>query len=178
MNLIYLELFISFVKIGFCSFGGLSMIPLIHQEMLSHGWMTAQQVSDLVAIAEMTPGSLGVNCSTFAGIHAGGTLGSLVATLGVLTPSLTLCLLAAHFLKKFKDNPHLNAVLRGIRPVCFGMIVASMASLAMTNYTVNGWIEWQSILVGGLVAVALLKFKFSIPAAIGLSALLGILLIP
>ena len=67
--MVLLELFISFLKIGFTSFGGLSMIPLITSEMTSHGWMTAAEVSDIVAIAEMTPGPLGLNCATFAGMR-------------------------------------------------------------------------------------------------------------
>lgn len=87
----YLQLFWSFLKIGFTSFGGLSMIPLISSEMLSHNWMTAEEVSDIVAIAEMTPGPLGVNCATFAGIRTAGFLGAVAANLGVLMPSLTLC---------------------------------------------------------------------------------------
>ena len=65
--MVLLELYISFVKIGFTSFGGLSMIPLISSEMLSHGWMTASEVSDIVAIAEMTPGPLGLNSATCPG---------------------------------------------------------------------------------------------------------------
>ena len=69
--MVLLELFISFLKIGFTSFGGLSMIPLITSEMTSHGWMTAAEVSDIVAIAEMTPGPLGLNCATFAGMESG-----------------------------------------------------------------------------------------------------------
>ena len=62
--MIYWELFISFVKIGFTSFGGMSMIPVIMEEMSRHGWMTAADLTNLIAIAEMTPGSLGVNCAT------------------------------------------------------------------------------------------------------------------
>ena len=67
--MLYLELFLSFVMIGFTSFGGMSMIPLISDEMLTHGWMTSQEVADIVAIAEMTPGPLGLNCATFAGMR-------------------------------------------------------------------------------------------------------------
>ena len=70
--MILLELFWSFCKIGFTSFGGLSMVPLINSEMLSHGWMTLSEVSDIVAIAEMTPGPLGLNCATFAGTRVAG----------------------------------------------------------------------------------------------------------
>ena len=74
-----LELFWSFLKIGFTSFGGLSMIPLISHEVISHGWMNLGEVGDIVAIAEMTPGPLGFNCATFAGIHAAGIPGAAAA---------------------------------------------------------------------------------------------------
>ena len=93
--MVLLNLFISFVKIGFTSFGGLSMIPLITSEMTTHQWMTSAEVSDIVAIAEMTPGPLGLNCATFAGIRTAGIAGAVAANLGALTPTLTLCLLAA-----------------------------------------------------------------------------------
>ena len=102
--MLYLELFLSFLMIGFTSFGGMSMIPLINDQMLSHGWMTSQEVADIVAIAEMTPGPLGLNCATFAGSRTAGILGAASASLGVITPSLTVCLLAAMFLTRFKEN--------------------------------------------------------------------------
>ena len=82
--MVLLELFISFLKIGFTSFGGVSMVPLINSEMLSHGWMSAQEVSDIVAIAEMTPGPLGMNSSTFAGIRVAGIPGAAIATMFTL----------------------------------------------------------------------------------------------
>ena len=88
------QLFLAFAKIGFTSFGGTSMIPLIMEEMLSHNWMTADDVANIVAIAEMTPGSLGVNCATFAGTQTAGVLGGTAAVIGVLTPTLTLTLVA------------------------------------------------------------------------------------
>ena len=84
--MMFLELFLSFLKVGFTSFGGLSMVPLISSEMVSHGWMTAQEVTDLLAIAEMTPGPFGLNCATFAGMNAAGVPGAVIANLGVLAP--------------------------------------------------------------------------------------------
>lgn len=87
--MVLLELFISFLKIGFTSFGGLSMI-VVTSEMTSHGWMTAAEVSDIVAIAEMTPGPLGLNCATFAGMRTAGFLGAIAANLGTLSPTLTV----------------------------------------------------------------------------------------
>ena len=88
--MVLLELFWSFCKVGFSSFGGLSMVPLINDEMLSHGWMTLTEVSDILAIAEITPGPLGLNCATFAGTRVAGVLGAVCASLGVLSPTLLL----------------------------------------------------------------------------------------
>lgn len=96
--MVLLELYWSFLLIGFSSFGGLSMIPQISDQVISHGWMNASQVTDIVAIAEMTPGPLGLNCATFAGMQAAGIPGAVAANLGTLTPALTLCALTAAFL--------------------------------------------------------------------------------
>lgn len=71
--MVLLELYWSFLLIGFSSFGGLSMIPQISDQVISHGWMNASQVTDIVAIAEMTPGPLGLNCATFAGMQLPGS---------------------------------------------------------------------------------------------------------
>ena len=79
--MVLLKLYWSFLLIGFSSFGGLSMIPLISSEMVSNGWMTVSQVTDIVAIAEMTPGPLGLNCATFAGMQAAGIPGAIAANL-------------------------------------------------------------------------------------------------
>ena len=172
-----LELFWSYVKVGFCSFGGLSMIPLLSDEMLSHGWMTTQQLSDIVAIAEMTPGSLGINCATFVGIQIAGTAGMLFATLGVMVPSLTLCMVVAHFLVKFKDNRHLRDALYGIRPVCLGMIVAVVFPMMQTNYWIDNTLSWQAVLIGLISCVLLIRFRWSVPKVICLAAAGGLLLV-
>lgn len=112
---ILVRLYWSFVKIGFSSFGGMSMIPQISAEMLSNGWMNAAQVNDIVAIAEMTPGPLGFNCATFAGIQAAGIPGALAANLGAATPALTLGMLAAACFQKFKSSSFLQRAMVGIR---------------------------------------------------------------
>lgn len=108
-----LDLFLSFLKIGFFSFGGTTMIPVINDEVLVHGWMTADEVMDIVAVAEMTPGSLGINCATFVGLRTAGILGALSASLAVMMPSLTLCMLAAHFIMKLKGNQIMEHAMMG-----------------------------------------------------------------
>lgn len=177
--MVLIELFWSFLKIGFTSFGGLSMIPLITSEMLSHGWMSASEVSDIVAIAEMTPGPLGLNCSTFAGIRTAGPLGAAVACLGVLTPSLTLCAVAAVFFTRFKNSRRMVQILTGVRPSCIGLVAGVIVSLSLTNYVQGGVagapVSYASIGIGLVDLALLLKWKVSIPKVICLSAVLGLL---
>ncbi|MCF2664592.1 chromate transporter [Oscillibacter valericigenes] len=176
--MVLLELFWSFCKIGFTSFGGLSMVPLINHEMLSHGWMSLSEVSDIVAIAEMTPGPLGLNCATFAGTRVAGFLGALSASLGVLSPTFLLCAAAAVAFEKFRDSSFMQKAMSGIRPICLGLILAVVCSLSMTNYAAPaGGVSLPALVIGTAALAALLKWKVSIPIVIAASALLGLVLI-
>ena len=174
--MLYLELFLSFLKVGFCSFGGLSMVPVISQEVLGHGWMTMGEVADILAIAEMTPGPNGLNCATFAGMRSAGVIGAIIATLGVMTPSLTIGLSAAMFLTRFKENRLLNNALYGIRAVCIGMILTIFLEMSKENFFPEMQLLWQPLLIAGIVLVLLFKMKISIPKAILVGAALGLLL--
>lgn len=176
MNVL-LELFWSFVKIGFTSFGGISMVPLINSEMISHGWMTAEEVTDILAIAEMTPGPNGYNCATFAGLRTAGIPGALAANLGVLMPAVTLCALAAKFYESFRKNHRMQQVMIGVRPASVGMILGLTVSLCMENYgAAGGGVSLPAAALGALDLFLLLKCKMSIPAVIGISAAGGLLL--
>ena len=117
------QLFAAFAKIGFTSFGGTSMIPLIMDEMSSHGWMTDADLTNLIAIAEMTPGSLGVKAATFAGTKTAGLPGGVFADLGVLSPTLPLTLLAAAFFQKFRTSKVMSYIMKIVKPVCIGMVL-------------------------------------------------------
>ena len=175
--MLLLELFWSFVKIGFTSFGGLSMIPLISSEMISHGWMTAHEVSDIVAIAEMTPGPLGLNCATFAGMRAAGFLGAFVANMGALSPTFTLCFIAALFFQHFKQNKRLAQIMIGVRPACVGMVAGIVIDLILVNYVdINQNIHVPSIIMGVIDLILLIKFRVSIPIVLLLNAITGIIL--
>lgn len=171
-----LELLWSFVKIGFTSFGGLSMIPLISSEMLSHGWMTSAEVADIVAIAEMTPGPFGLNCATFAGMRVAGLIGAAIANLGILSPTLTVCAVFAVFYKKLGSSSGMQQALCGIRPACLGMVCAVIVSMALECYIPSGTVSVPSLVIGAAAAVGIFAFKLSIPVTIILSAVLGILL--
>ena len=176
--MIYLELFLSFLMIGFTSFGGMTMIPLINDQMLSHGWMTASEVADIVAIAEMTPGPLGLNCATFAGARTAGMAGAIAASLGVLAPSLTVTMLAAMFLKKFKESRLMEEALFGIRPVCIGMIFSVIIQQSVNNYAgaLFGFLSWPALVTGLISLLVLLRYKWSVPKTIVLAGVLGVAL--
>ena len=151
------------------------MIPLISDEMISHGWMTASEVSDIVAIAEMTPGPLGLNCATFAGMRAAGILGAFVANMGALSPTFTLCFVAAVFFEHFKNNKRLAQLMLGVRPACVGMVAGIIIDLALVNYSGAGGANFPLLILGMTDLVLLLKFKISIPLVILFSAVVGIL---
>lgn len=174
--MVLLELFWSFLLIGFSSFGGLSMIPQISDQVLSHGWMTAEQVTDIVAIAEMTPGPLGLNCATFAGMQAAGIPGAVAANLGALTPALTLCAVAAAFFNRFRESRIMQRILVGVRPACLGMVLAVLVNLAGSTYLKKGTPHYAAVGIGLLDLVLVVKCKVSIPVVILLSAGLGLLL--
>lgn len=174
--MILLKLYWSFLLIGFGSFGGLSMIPQISNEVLSHGWMTADQVTDIVAIAEMTPGPLGLNCATFAGIQAAGIPGAIAANLGTLTPSLTLCALAAVFFYRFKDSKLMQQILIGVRPACLGMVLGITVSLCLSNYVDSTGLKLPSLIIGLIDLTLILWKKVSIPLILIFSAITGLIL--
>lgn len=172
---IYLRLFLSFMKIGFSSFGGMTMIPIINEEVRRYHWLTSAQIMDIVAIAEMTPGSLGINCATFTGMRTAGILGAVCATLGVITPSLSLGLLVAIFIGRFRGNRWLESALKEIRPVSMGMLLAAAVNAGIVFFD-NSYIAWNRIFISAAVFLFIKKCGMSIPNAILLAILLGLLL--
>lgn len=174
--MVLLKLYWSFLLIGFSSFGGLSMIPQISTEMTKNGWMTAGQVTDIVAIAEMTPGPMGLNCATFAGMQAAGVPGAIAANLGALTPSITLCALAAAFFFRFRESRLMNKVLMGVRPACLGMLLGLLCSLLVSNYFPEGKANLPAMFISGVDLLLLLKWKMGIPKIILISAAMGLVM--
>ena len=173
--MVYLELFFSFMKIGFTSFGGMSMIPLILEEMQLHQWMSAEDLTNLVGIAEMTPGPLWLNCATFAGTQTAGILGGIAAVMGVLTPAFTLTLAVAVFFARFRRNAVMESILQFVKPICIGMILAVILTLSEENYWNGAGFELRSILIGGCMLYFILKKKWSVPKVIVTAALMGML---
>lgn len=173
--MVLIKLYLSFAKIAFTSFGGLSMIPLLTDEMTSNGWMTLEEISDIVAIAEMTPGPLGMNCATFAGMKMLGVPGAFFANLGVVTPSVVLGILAIFCYERLMHSKAMGNILLGLRPATVGMVLAVAISMSKVNYAVNGSVSAANIIIGAVGLVLLWKFKLSVPKTIGAAATLGII---
>lgn len=150
-----LKLFVSFLKIGAFSFGGgYAMLPLIEKETIEiHGWLTAKEFIDILAVVEMTPGPIAINSATFLGYKVAGVWGSVVATIGVVLPSIVIILIIAHFLSKFKDSPYVDWAFRGIRPVVLGLIVSASITVAR-----NAFIDVKSVIIT-VVLFYFLAFK-------------------
>ena len=114
--MIYLELFLTFLKIGVCTFGGgYAMLPMIMQEVEAHGWADNATLLDFVGLSESTPGPFAVNIATFIGENSGGFLGALCATLGVVLPSFIIILAISYFLEQFMDIKWVVGAFWGIK---------------------------------------------------------------
>lgn len=166
--MIYLQLFISFLQVGLFSVGGgYAAMPLIQNQVVElHPWLTLQEFTDLITIAEMTPGPIAVNSATFVGIRIAGIPGAIIATLGCITPALILVSLLAYVYKKYRDISVLQNVLACLRPVVVALILgAGLSILAMVLFdgqvpsldTVD-WIGADSFVVAFIL---LRKFKWN-----------------
>ncbi len=159
-----IELFFTFFKIGLFSFGGgASMIPLLQQEVLSHGWLTEEALLRYIAISESTPGPIAVNMATFIGSSQGGWLGALLATAGVVLPSFVIILLIASILPRFTAYRGVRAVLDAIRPIIVGMILASGLLLALSAIGITDitacTLDWYGLLITLLLLAVMIITK-------------------
>lgn len=132
-----LQVCASFLKIGAFAFGGgYAVLAFIQREVVEgHGWIDPADFVNIVAIAEMTPGPIAVNSSTFVGYDLFGIGGGILCTLCVLLIPFLLALIVSVYFTRFKDDPHLKNALSGIRPVVIGLIAASCLSVAKVSIT-------------------------------------------
>lgn len=136
--MIYLELFWSFVQVGlFCVGGGYASMPLIQAQVIDvHGWLSMSEFIDIFTISQMTPGPIGINAATFVGMKVAGFLGSIVATLGFVTPSFILGIILAKLFFKYGNIGVIKGILNGLRPAVVALICSAGMSfifLALFN---------------------------------------------
>ena len=124
--MIYLDLFLGFLKVGCFAFGGAyGAIPLIRDVVLSYGWFSDETLTYMIAVSESTPGPIMVNLATYVGSSQAGMLGAIVATLAVVLPSFIIILLVTALLKTALKNKYVQAVLRGLKPCVIGIVLAT-----------------------------------------------------
>ncbi len=161
-------LFVSFLQVGLLSVGGgYAAIPLIQEQVVTnHNLLTMAEFTDLITIAEMTPGPISINSATFVGQRVFGTLGALVCTLGCILPSFIICLLLAYFYYKYKNFSGVQTVLGALRPAVVALIASAGASilvLGLFNSDIQNivlsqfrWLEF-GLFIGGFIILR--KFK-------------------
>lgn len=193
--MIFLELFLTFFKIGLFTFGGgYAMLPFIQEEVLANGWMTSEAIIDFIAVSESTPGPFAVNIATYVGSEAGmafGTdvignnivasfIGSVCATLGVIMPSFIVIICVAKFYERFKKSEIVSGCMTGLKPAVVGLIGAAIISMIMTVLFEHGISSFKtpelyiSLAILGAVIVPVFK-KVNPIIIICISAVLGII---
>ena len=160
--MIYLQLFFEFFKAGlFAVGGGMATLPFLYDISDKTSWFTHSQLADMIAISESTPGPIGVNMATYAGYITGGPLGAIIATIGLITPSIIIALIIARFLKAFRKNVTVNDVFYGLRPASTGLIGAAgftvvlLALFQVDLYKETGrildLINWKGIILAIII---------------------------
>ena len=158
--MIYLQLFLSFLQIGLLSFGGgYAAVPLMQGQIVTaHGWMSMSEFTDLITIAQMTPGSIAVNSATFVGIKIAGIPGAIVATAGCILPSCVIVILIARLYLKYRTLDVLQSVLTTLRPAVVAMIASAAISILVSAF----WGSEGNITLAGtswiVVAIFLISF--------------------
>ena len=187
---LYLQLFWEFFKTGlFAVGGGMATLPFLYDISNKTGWFTHAQLADMVAVSESTPGPIGVNMASDVGFVTGGVGGAVVATLGLIAPSILIVLIIAAFLKAFRDSKYVDGAFYGLRPASTALIASALVTVAKVAFfssqnfgdltAVLHGVEWKAVV---LAAVLLLLTRY-VPRVkswhpivfIGLSAAVGVI---
>ena len=132
--MIYLDLFLGFLRVGLFSFGGAyGAIPLIRDVVLSYGWISDDMITTMIAVSESTPGPIMINMATYIGSSQAGIAGAALATLAVILPSFVIILLIMMAMKTLLKHPIVQAVLRGMKPCVIGIVLATGAFMVLRN---------------------------------------------
>lgn len=162
--MIYLDLFLGFLKVGCFAFGGAyGAVPLIRDVVMSYGWLSDEMLTYMIAVSESTPGPIMVNLATYIGSSQAGFLGAVIATLAVVLPSFLIILLVTALLKTALKNKYVQAVLRGLKPCVIGIVLGTGIYMVFENCfgTVTAIsINIQAIIITALLIVSIFGYKY------------------
>ncbi len=173
------QLFITFFKIGFLSFGGgYAVIPLVQYEADAKGWMSVAQFQEIVTISGSAPGPIATNSATLIGYYTAGIPGALIATAGIVLPSLLVVIVLATFLFRNRDNKWMKASFYGLRPVVVGLIIYAGLHFGFLSEgsSIWNWGALGTLLLAVVVFVGVSRFKVHPLLAIAASACVGMIL--
>lgn len=181
-----LQLFLEFARAGlFAVGGGLATLPFLYSISDRTAWFSHEQLTDMVAVSESTPGAIGINTATYVGFTTAGILGALTATLGLVLPSIIIIILVARILEKFKESALVRAVFYGLRPASTGLIAAAGVSVAkLTLLNMDALLTWNwaaafqypFIIMAAVLFLLMKKFPRHPAFYIALAAAAGIVL--
>ncbi|HOJ09086.1 MAG TPA: chromate transporter [Clostridiales bacterium] len=168
--MIYLTIFLEFFKVGlFAIGGGLATLPFLQELICKYGWITSAELIDMIAISESTPGPIGINAATFVGYKTAGVMGGLTATIGLVTPSIIIVVVIAHFFMKFSEQPIVRSGFYGLRPAVTGLIASAgfeVAKVSLINinryiktYKLSELFNYKEIILFLVVFYLISKYK-------------------
>ena len=172
---LYLEFFFTGL---FAVGGGLASLPFLYEISARTGWFTNQDILNLIAISESTPGAIGINMSTYAGFVTMGIGGGILATLALISPSIIIIVMISKVLEKFRDSKLVQGIFKGLRPASTGLIAAAglgVAKLALLHTGEGISLNIPAIVFAAALFACMKKWKIHVIAYIGIAAVVGIL---
>lgn len=174
-----------FFKVGlFTIGGGLAALPLLQNEAITRGWVNKAQFADMIAVSQSTPGPIGINMATYVGFNQMAIVGSVVATLGMVTPSIIIICIIAKFLRHFNENKLVQGVFVGLRPAVTGLIAAAAFSIALISMfnidlfkstgSLIDLFNLKALILFGIFMYATNKWKYHPIYYIGMAGLVGL----
>ena len=188
--MIYLQLFLTFLKVGAFAFGGgYAMLSLIGDSVLRYGWMTEEEFLNFIGVETVIPGPIAVNMATYIGYEQGGFLGALLATIGVVLPSFIIILVIVSLIKNLLKYPPVKVFIAGMRPALGGLILSVAATMALTAFfgintvkNINFTFDWRTpVILSAIILIPILwkrvkKTEFSSILLVVISGLMGVVL--
>ncbi len=178
--MIYILLFVEFFKIGLFSIGGgLATLPFLYELTSKYDWITTQDISTMIAISESTPGPMGVNMATYVGYTTSGVLGGIIATLGLVAPSIIIIVIVASILQRFKESAIIQGIFKWIRPASTALIASAFITIAQNTLFKSFEFQVEDLVktaIAILLFVLIMKYKKHPILYIVFSAVVGIAL--
>lgn len=179
--MIYIILFLEFFKIGLFSVGGgLATLPFLKELIDKYGWISQEELLNMIAISESTPGPIGINTATYVGYQVSGVLGGIIAIAGIVAPALIIIIVIAHYFDKFYERPLVKGAFYGVRPAVTGLIASvafglGRAQLFNPGFTGLAFFNIKAILLFLLLFFLIYRYKKHPIVYIVTAAIIGVI---